>query len=308
MARIEIECLWECNDGLGETPIWVPEESSLYWADHVGPTIDLNGPRKPTIRRLNVATGERATWSMPEQVGSFGFRKQGGLIGGSNSGFCVIDLERDRFERVFDPEPDKPFSRLNDGKIDRHGRYWCGSMDGKLTDKSSSLYRFDADHSCRRVAEDFTFICSNGIAFDPQDSRMYFGDTKGGMVYVFDFDIDEGLIENRRPFFSVADYAPAPAIIDGATVDAEGFYWFALNLAGKIVRLAPDGRLDREIEMPIRSPTCVTFGGEDHETLFVTSQQAFVTPEEMKRHPQPGSVFAVHGLGVRGLPEPRFAG
>ena len=119
MVQIEIECLWECNDGLGETPIWVAEESSLYWADHVGPLIDLNGPRKPSIRRLNSATGERTVWPMPEQVGSFGFRKQGGLIGGSNSGFCAIDLECDRFERIFDPEPDKPFSRLNDGKIDR---------------------------------------------------------------------------------------------------------------------------------------------------------------------------------------------
>ncbi|WP_421845409.1 SMP-30/gluconolactonase/LRE family protein [Mycobacterium sp.] len=292
----------------GETPIWVAEESLLYWADHVGPSVDLDGPRKPTIRRLNLATGERTVWSMPEQVGSFGFRTRGGLIAGLNSGFCAIDLERDRFEPIYDPEPDKPLSRLNDGKIDRGGRYWCGSMDTKLADKSASLYCLDTDHSCRKVAQDFSFICSNGIAFDPEDTRMYFGDTKDGMVYVFDFDVEDGRIENRRPFFSVADYAPAPAIIDGATVDAEGFYWFALNLAGKIVRLAPDGRLDREIEMPIRSPTCVTFGGDDYETLFVTSQQAFVTQEEMQRHPQPGSVFAIHGLGVRGLPEPRFAG
>jgi L-arabinonolactonase len=255
---LEIECLWECNDGLGETPIWVAEETSLYWADHVGPSIDFTGSRRPSIRRLNVATQERNTWEMPEQVGSFGFRAGGGLIGGANSGFCTINLETGTFEKIVDPEPDKPHNRLNDGKIDRRGRYWCGSMDSHLTDKSSSIYCLEPDLTCRKVAEDFSFVCSNGIAFDPEDTRMYFGDTKGGMIYVFDFDIDEGRIDNRSPFFSVENRKPA--IVDGATVDTERYCWFALNLGGKILRIDPNGRLDQEIDMPVRSPTCVTFG------------------------------------------------
>ena len=302
----EIECLWECHDGLGETPIWVAEEESLYWADHVGPALKPADARRPTIRRLNIATGERKVWEMPEQVGSFGFRAGGGIIGGANSGFCTINLQAGEFEMVADPEPDKPHNRLNDGKIDRRGRYWCGSMNTQLTDKSAYIYRLEPDFTCHKVAEDFSFVCSNGLAFDPDDTRMYFGDTKGGMIYVFDFDIDEGRIHNRRPFYKIED--PLPAIVDGATVDAEGYYWFALNLGGKILRIDPQGRLDREIKMPIRSPTCVTFGGKNYETLYVTSQQAFVTDEELTRHPQPGSLFAIHGLGVRGLPEPLFGG
>jgi L-arabinonolactonase len=305
-AMVEIECLWECNDGLGETPIWVAEEQSVYWADHVGPAIDLAGERRPTIRRLNVVTNERTVWPMPEQVGSFGFRRGGGMIGGANSGFCAIDLERGRFEKIVDPEPDMPGTRLNDGKIDRRGRYWCGSMDTHLTDAVASLYRFDPDLTCRKVAEDFSFVCSNGIAFSPDDTRMYFGDTKGGVIYLFDFDVDEGRISNRREFFNLRERLPA--IVDGATVDTEGYYWFALNLGGKIIRLDPTGRLVREIDMPVRSPTCVTFGGAGYETLYVTSQQAFVTPAELARHPQPGSFFAIHGLGVTGVPEPRFGG
>ena len=268
--------------------------------------MDLAGERRPSIKRLNVVTQERQVWSMPEQVGSFGFRTGGGLIGGTNSGFCAIDLETSRFDKIVDPEPDKPHNRLNDGKIDRRGRYWCGSMDGQLKDKSSYIYRFDPDFTFCKVAEEFSFVCSNGIAFDPEDTRMYFGDTKGGMVYVFDFDVDEGHIYNRRPLFSLEDRRPA--IIDGATVDAEGYYWFALNLGGKILRIDPKGRLDREIDMPISSPTCVTFGGDNYETLYVTSQQTFVTVEELARHPRPGSIFAIRGLGVQGLPEPKFGG
>jgi sugar lactone lactonase YvrE len=135
---------------------------------------------------------------------------------------------------------------------------------------------------------------------------MYFGDTKGNAVYVFDFDIDEGRIDNRRLLLSLEDQKPG--IIDGATVDAEGYYWFALNMGGKILRIDPLGRIDREIHMPIPSPTCVTFGGDNYETLFVTSQQTFVTPEQLAKHPRPGSLFAIHGLGVKGLPEPKFSG
>jgi len=301
---LEIECLWECNDGLGETPIWVEEESCIYWADHVGPRIDQADPRQPSIRRLNITTGERESWQMPEQVGSFGFRTGGGLIGGANNGFCTIDLETGAFETIVDPEPNKPHQRLNDGKIDRRGRFWCGSMNTDFSDMTSQIYCLEPDFTCRTVAKDFYFVVSNGIAFDPEDTRMYFGDTFGGMIYVFDLDIDEGRIYNRRPFFSVADRKPA--IVDGATVDAEGYLWFALNLGGKILRIDPHGRLDREIDMPVRSPTCVAFGGENYATLFVTSQQSFLTDEELARHPKPGSLFAIHGLGVQGVPEPQF--
>ena len=291
---------------MGETPIWVAEETSIYWADHVGPAIDLAGARKPSIRRLNVATGERMVWEMPEQVGSFGFRTGGGIVGGTNSGFCTIDLETGALQQFVDPEPDKPHNRLNDGKIDRRGRFWCSSMNTQLSDKTASIYCLEPDFTCRKVAEDLSFIVGNGIAFDPQDTRMYFGDTLGHMIYVFDFDIEEGVISNRRPFYSIEDRKPA--IVDGATVDAEGYYWFAMNLGGKILRVDPDGRLDREIEMPVRTPTCVAFGGANYETLYVTSQQTFLTDEELARHPQPGSLFAIHGLGVRGLAEPQFGG
>lgn len=301
---LEIECIWECDDGLGETPIWVTEEASVYWADHVGPAIDLAGSRRPSIHRLNIETGERTTWPMPEQVGSFGFRLGGGLVCGANSGFCTIDLRTGEFDKVIDPEPDKPHNRLNDGKIDRRGRFWCGSMNTKLTTKAAHIYCLELDFTCREADEDFSFVVSNGIAFDPQDTRMYFGDTFGGMIYVFDFDIDNGCISNRRPFFSVEDRKPA--IVDGATVDSEGYYWFALNLGGKILRVDPNGRLDREIDMPVRSPTCVAFGGKNYETLFVTLQQSFLSSAELARDPKPGSLFAIHDLGVRGLPEPQF--
>lgn len=293
---IDIQCVCKSQDGLGECPIWVEEERSLYWSDHLG----------PTMKRLNVETNELKVWSMPEQVGSFAFRQRGGIIAGTNSGFCAIDLENEGFENVVDPEANMPNNRFNDGKIDRRGRYWCGSMDARIKEKTAYIYRLNPDFACRKMAEDFTFICSNGIAFSPDDKRMYFGDTQGGMVYVFDFDIEEGRISNQRGFFSTADRRPG--MVDGATVDSDGYYWFALVRGGKILRLDPNGRLDREIDMPVPSPTCVTFGGGNYETLYVTTAQAFLSPEVIAEFPQSGDLFAIHGLGARGFPEPKFAG
>jgi sugar lactone lactonase YvrE len=155
------------------------------------------------------------------------------------------------------------------------------------------------------MAPDFHFMVSNGTAFDPEDTRMYFSDTLGQMVYVFDFDIDSGEISNRREFFSTRD---RPGMVDGATVDQDGYYWCALVAGGQVLRIDPDGRVDREIDMPVPRPTCPAFGGDNYDVLYVTSQRLFMTPEELEASPQAGSLFAIHDLGTRGFPEPRFAG
>ncbi|MCP4179462.1 MAG: SMP-30/gluconolactonase/LRE family protein [bacterium] len=303
---IEIKNICRSQDGLGENPIWLEEEKSLYWANHVGPS--LKGPNVrtsdgPSIKRFNVETKKLTVWNMPEQVGSFGFRKQGGLVAATNSGFCTIDLESSSLDLIVDPEKELPTNRFNDGKVDRNGRFWCGTMDTNVTNESAHIYVLEPDFSCRKVEEDYSFVVSNGIAFDPDDKRMYFADTFRKMIYIFDFDLKEGQISNKRAFFSTADYTGFP---DGSTVDADGYYWIAMVQGGKILRLNPKGRLDLEINMPIPTPTCVTFGGAKYETLYVTSQKAFLSQEMLKKYPETGDIFAINGLGIKGIPEPRF--
>jgi L-arabinonolactonase len=305
---MEIKHICKSQDGLGENPIWVEEESCLYWSNHVGPS--LKGPNVrtsegPGIKRFNTETHELTVWDMPEQVGSFGFRKQGGLVGGVNSGFCTIDLPGGSFDLKINPEQDLPDNRFNDGKVDRKGRFWCGTMDMKVSQECAHIYVLEPDYSCRSAAPDYSFVVSNGIAFSPDDKKMYFGDTFRKMIYVFDFDLEAGRLSNQREFFSTATY---PGFPDGATVDSEGFYWIALVQGGKILRLNPEGRLDREIVMPIPTPTCVTFGGNNYETLYVTSQKAFLSEELLHRYPDTGDIFAVYGLGIKGIPEPKFSG
>lgn len=291
----EIECVYESQDGLGEAPLWVEDERSLYWSDHVG----------YKMKRWNADSGEVTIWDTPGPVGAFALREQGGMVGASDAGFLKIDLDRGLFQTIVDPEADMSHNRFNDGKCDRQGRFWCGSMNKKVEDETGSMYRLDQDWSAHKLAPDFRFMVSNGTAFDPESTRMYFSDTLGNMVYLFDFDADSGAISNRREFFSTRE---RPGMVDGGTVDQEGYYWCALVAGSQILRIDPKGRVDREIKMPVPRPTCPTFGGNSNEVLYVTSQRLFMTPEELAAYPQAGNLFAIHGLGVRGLAEPRFAG
>ena len=289
----EIECLVECADILGEGPIWHPEEKVLYWCDNL----------KPSVQRYDPATGEVSAWPLEKQVGSIVFRESGGIVAGMECGFCFIDLDTGEVETIVDPEAGIVGNRLNDGKCDRAGRYWCGSMDAALKNPTAALYRLDADFSCHRMDEGFTV--SNGIAFSPDDKVMYFSDTRAETVYAYDFDLASGALENRRVFISTKEIAGR---VDGATVDTEGFYWCAHIHGGEIARYDPDGKLERTIPLPVRHPTMCTFGGDNFETLYVTSSTKFLEPGEAESQPLAGALFGIHGVGAKGLVEPYFAG
>ena len=149
------------------------------------------------------------------------------------------------------------------------------------------------------------FIVANGMAFSPDDRTMYFADSRAESVYAYDLDIDSGEISNRRVFISTADI---PARVDGATVDTDGNYWCAHIHGGAIAKYDPRGRLETTIELPVRHPTMCTFGGPDLDVLFVTSARQFLEPGEEAAQPLAGALFAIHGVGARGLPEPFYAG
>lgn len=291
---IEIECLIESKDILGEGPIWHPEENALYWCDNL----------KPSIQRYDPATGDRRVWEMPEEVGCIVFREKGdGIVGAMKSGYAFIDLESGAIEPICDPEPNIPDTRMNDGKCDRKGRFWCGSMDAKLKEPLGALYKLETDLTCHKMDEGIT--CSNGMAWSPDDRTMYFADTRAKSVYAYDYDIDSGTISNKRVFISTADM---PGRVDGATVDTEGNYWCAHIHGGEIAKYDPNGRLIQTIEMPVRQPTMCTFGGENLDILYVTSATKFMQPGEETIQPLAGALFAIRGTGATGLPEPYFAG
>ena len=231
------------------------------------------------------------------------FRKGGGLIAGLQGGFCAVDLDAGTVEHIVDPEPEHPTNRLNDGKCDRRGRYWCGTLDAQQAEPTGSIHRLDPDHTVHRM--DTGFTVSNGMAFTPDATRMYFSDSRGETVYTYDFDVEAGTIRNRQVFLSTRDM---PGRIDGATCDSDGCYWGALVHDWGVVRFDPQGRLDRMIRLPIRHPTMCTFGGPNMDILYVTSASTWMTEAEAPGQPLAGALFAIHNTGATGVPEPRFAG
>jgi L-arabinonolactonase len=277
---------------VGEGPAWNEDEQALYWVDI----------EAPAIQRLAL-DGTFQSFQMPRPIGSFVFRRGGGLIAGLQGGFCEVDLEAGTVTPIVDPEPEHPDNHLNDGKCDRRGRYWCGTRDTKQTDPTGSIYRLDPDFTVHRMDSGFTV--SNGMAFTPDDTRMYFSDSRGETVYAYDFDLKSGSIRNRRVFLSTRDM---PGRIDGATCDSDGCYWGALVHDWAVVRFDPNGRLDRIVRLPVRHPTMCTFGGPGMDILYVTSASTWMTEDEAPSQPLAGALFAIHNTGAKGVPEPRFAG
>ncbi len=292
ISGYEISVAHAGRDMLGECPMWHPVERCLYWVD----------TRRPALQRLN-RDGTASSWTMPSNIGSFVFRKHGGVVAGLKQGFCLIDLDNGQVADLVDPEPDLPENRLNDGRCDRRGRYWCGSRDAGDINPGGSLYRLDPGFNCQKM--DTGFIVSNGMAFSPDDKSLVFGDSRGETMWRYDFDLDSGDIHNKRIFLSTNGL---PWRIDGATFDSEGYYWCALIGDSSVGRFDPLGRLDRIIRLPVSHPTMCNFGGDNLDVLYVTSGSVFLSPEQKATQPLAGSVFAIQGLGARGVPEPLFEG
>jgi sugar lactone lactonase YvrE len=288
----EIECVLAVPALLGESPVWCHESRVLYWVDI----------KEPAIHRLDPATGACRTWPMPEDVGSLALRESGGAIAALRSGFAAVDFCTGDVHKLTCLNLATPDMRFNDGRCDRRGRFWAGTLHENRLRGTASLYRLDPDCRCTQVIDGLTV--SNGLAWSPDNRTMYFADSWTRTIFHCDFDLDSGTPYNQRVFAEVPAGSGVP---DGATVDAEGFLWSANFDGSCITRYAPDGSIDRVIPMPVQRPTSCAFGGEDFRILYVTSASLNLTEEQLMAAPLAGSVFAVD-TGFKGLPEPRFAG
>ena len=288
-SETRVECVADVRAELGEGPVWVAAEQALYW-------LDINGRR---IFRLDAA-GKRAEWPTPLRVGSIAPRA-GGFIAGTDRGIALVDLDQDRFEVVASPEQHLPHNRFNDGKVDRQGRFWAGTMDDREKGSAGTLYRIDPDLACSAI--DGGYGITNGPAFSPDGRRMYHSDTLRQVTYAFDLDA-AGEATNRRVFvqFGAGDGHP-----DGMTVDAEGCLWIALWGGWCVRRFSPDGDLLRTVEMPVEQPSSCAFGGPGLDRLYVTSATKGLDPAALAMQPNAGGLFMLVP-GVRGIPDLPFAG
>lgn len=291
MVKPHVICILRAEAETAESPVWCPRQEVLYWVD-VG---------RKQVHRFSPQTGIDETWTVPETVGSLGLRADGGLVLALRSGFCLFDQGTGTIDRLADANPGAPWLTLADGRCDPRGRFWAGSQvveDGP----PGKVYRLDPDRSCHPFWADIHWY--NGTAWSPDGRSMYFADSFTGVIFVADYDVDGGLPTGRRIFATVSAERGMP---DGSIVDEHGYLWNANWGGGCITRYAPDGSIDRIVELPVKTPTSCTFGGPGLGTLYVTTQRKRMTAQDLLKWPDAGGLFAVNA-GVRGLPENRFAG
>ena len=285
----QVECVADVRAVLGEGPLWVDREAALYWVDIKGCKI------------FRLAGTERREWATPVRVGSLAPRAGGGFVAGTHAGLALVDLDADRFEIIADPEAERPRNRFNDGKVDRAGRFWAGTMDEGIRETSGALYRLDPDHSLATVDRDY--IVANGPAFSPDGRVLYHNDSARQVTYASDID-DAGNASNRREF---ARFDGDDGFPDGMTVDAEGCLWIAFWDGWCVRRFSPVGERMAELSVPVQRPTSCAFGGASLATLFITSAREGLEGTDLARQPYAGGLFAVN-VGVHGIAELPFAG
>lgn len=289
----QIDIVVDVKTELGEGPLWDVDTQRLYWIDSKG-------------RRIFRSTAEGAevrAWEVPTEIGSLAIRKDGaGAILALANGFHTLDFATGDIDLINDPEEGLDENRLNDGKVDKQGRFVAGSMNRLESGPTGNLYVLDTDFTVRQLESGITV--SNGPCWSPSGDTFYFADTWSGEIWAYDYNQDKGTVSNRRTFASVDTSSGGAA--DGSTVDSEGYVWNALVYDGKVVRYTPDGSVDHVIDMPVRKVTSVQFGGPDLDILYVTSMSRPPLPRFPEDPVQAGSLFAIRGLGITGLPEPRF--
>lgn len=277
---------------IGEGPVWDAKQQRLLWVDIVGQELNV----------FNPADGSNKTYCFPDIVTSATPRQAGGVLLTLRRSVALFDPATEKLETIAEVEPDLPGNRFNDGKTDRQGRHWAGTMgDVDWNHPIGNLYRIGADRKPVRMAE--KICCSNGIGWSPDDKTMYLCESFAHVIHAYDFDAVTGDIANRRAFTTVN---PA-SFPDGLTVDAEGFVWSAQPVFGRIVRYDPAGKMERIIELPVSRGTSVMFGGPDLDTLYVTTMRTTLDDAQLAEEPLAGCLLAIKP-GVRGIAEAPFAG
>lgn len=286
----EADCIVNTRDSLGESPLWDPVTERLFW-------VDIN---RCLIHQLDPRTGEITNWPCETEPGCLGRADNGRLVAGLRDGFYFFSPVTGEFERITDPEPGKPENRVNDGKVDRAGRFWAGTMrDPHPDEPCGALYKLEGKTALQMLDG---IRIPNSLCWSPDNQTLYFSDTRARVIWGFDFNLASGELTNRRLFVDLQGQLGRP---DGATVDTEGYLWSAEYGGGRVVRYTPDGTVDNVVNLPVANVTCPTFGGTDYKTLFITTASQRLAESELAEQPLAGGLFSLK-VTVAGLPEPVF--
>jgi len=296
MATEKFEVVHDAPMLVGESAIWHEVESALYW-------VDIEGL---TVNRLHAASGKFTSWKMGSNPSALAIDDNNCLTVATRHGLLRLNTTDGSEKPIADAPYDPARVRFNDGRVDPAGRFWIGTMYEPRDQPAAEMYVLDKDKLRRAWSGGMTN--SNGLAWSLDGRTMYHADTTTHRIDCYDYDVTTGEQSNRRTIVtfpsdkSAPDYGGRP---DGATIDAEGMYWVAMFEGARILRIAPNGEIVRELKLPVKCPTSVAFGGPDLRTLYITSASHGRSKEELEQYPLSGKVLAIK-MDVAGREEPEY--
>ena len=289
---MKAELVLDCENHHGEGIFWNPEDQRVWWTDIEGRALWSYDP----------ASGDHQKIEMTERVCCFAPRAAGGMIIAYADRVVLRDAGSGEETLICEFEPDNPETRLNDGRTDRQGRLVAGGMNEVSGKADSSVISIGTDLSVTTLIEGVS--CANSTCFSADGRTMFFADTPDREIVAYDYEPETGAASNRRVHASFKD---EPGLPDGSCVDAEGGVWNAEWEGHRVVRVAPDGRIDCVIDVPVWKPTCCAFGGPDLDTLFITTSRLMSDDEALAKEPTSGGLYAVKP-GFRGALDAPFNG
>jgi L-arabinonolactonase len=276
---------------LGEGILWDSRRQVLWWTD-------IQSRR---LYRHDWLRANTQILDTPERVGSFGLvAGSEQLITAFESGIALYDTRDGAVSWLTRHGNPDPAVRFNDGRVDRQGRFWSGTMvEGGQSSASGCLYSVDPTFGTRCQLTGVRI--SNSLCMSPDGRQLYFADSPTRTIRVFELNEPQGTLGASRIFAQT----PAGAEPDGATIDADGCLWSAHWGAGSVVRYTPEGRIDRTLRVPASQPSCVCFAGPDLDLLCVTTARADLSEAALLSEHNAGDVF-LYRVGVKGLPEVEY--
>ena len=286
-------CVVPSGDWTGEGAVWHALHKALYW-------VDIN---RFLIHRFEPETGNVRNWFFAEPVTALGLSdRPDTLIVALASHVILWQPANDARADFANPERGRAGVRLNDGRPDPAGNFWVGSMPDNVGSEGEDLpVERDDMGKLFRINPDGSFVTlrsgigiSNTLCWSPNGTRFYSADTLANVISVWDYDPATSRIANERVFFN--DFERG--LPDSSAIDRDGYLWNARYGGACVVRIAPDGEIDRVVEMPVSKVTTCTFGGPQLKTLFITTARR--VDERLS-----GGLYAL-AVDVPGLPENRF--
>ena len=280
----EVELVADTTCAVGETPLWHPEIQQVFFIDLTAGTIYTYSP----------STSDHKVFSEGPVVGAMVLNEDGSIVLFQDGRVSILSLDGKQREVAAGIDPEN--ERFNDAIVDPRGRVLVGTMGA-----NGKLLRFDLDGSVTEIMDGLSV--PNGKGFTPDFKQIYFTDSDPHKIWVFDYDLETGGLSNQRV---LATFTQDEGFPDGMTTDADGYIWTAVWFGGRVVRLAPDGSLDREIRFPVTQVSAVTFGGADLDELYVTTAASDIAdrmgPDDYDAtRTRGGGLYRARVAGIRGV-------